>query len=212
MITVKAFKTDKKGMYCDPNKEKHYYRVGKTYTLPKNKVSLCEYGFHASAHCDISETLRYYRVPESTVYCLVDIDAVEISDDKIVGNRMKILKKLNFDECISYDRDGKWCYIRALKEKDRKKIKKLEDAVIQKDKNGFYCCEFARDVKYANKERLKKAVILKDNTGENCFEFAFVVIGHHDEELLQELLKKDTTGRECFKLCILCNGCRCEET
>ncbi|NPV12743.1 MAG: hypothetical protein HPY57_13230 [Ignavibacteria bacterium] len=173
MITIKAFYKNKKGMYSNPTgRKKFYYKVGETYQVNRDEVEICFYGFHASANCDISETLFYYDVGHNTVYCLVDINVIETSKDKVVGDKITILRELTYDECVEYDKTGEWCFYAGLY--GLIEPSKLEDAIIKLDKDGSLCYKFARSVKGANKEKLTNAVIKKDKTGDVCFELAGV--------------------------------------
>ncbi len=104
MITVKAFEKDIK---C----RDFQYEVGKTYTMPTEEVRICERGFHASANCDISETIEYYPNVANSEYALVDINVVDSMSDKVVGDRITIIRKLEtLDGLIQYDKTVRWCY------------------------------------------------------------------------------------------------------
>lgn len=204
MITVKAFKKDEKGLYTMPKKNKYYFEVGKTYKH-KGKVAIYALGFHASANCDISDTLPYYN--SDSHYCLVDINKVYSDGDIVVGDIITILKELTFNECIEYDKTGRWCIHliarnrhRLIKNKLRDDdIKLLVDSVIAKDKTGRLCYECAKvsDNLYVN--ILQEAVIAKDTTGDICCNFARRIVAA-DVELLQDaVIAKDKTGIICYK-------------
>jgi len=90
MITIKAFKKDERGLYTDPTgKNKFYFEIGKTY-IHEGEVKLCKSGFHASRNCDLSETISYY--PVESHYCLVDVNVVDKEIDKVVGDRITLLR------------------------------------------------------------------------------------------------------------------------
>ena len=86
------------------------YEVGKTYRMKKSDVKLCNKGFHAAADCDISNTVDYYFT-SNTEYALVDINVTDRDAHKVVGNQIRIIRKLeSLEEMISYDKTGRWCY------------------------------------------------------------------------------------------------------
>ena len=166
MVTIKAFHKDERGLYTDPTGDsKFYFEIGKTY-IHEGEVKLCKSGFHASRNCDISETVGYY--PVNSHYCLVDINVINERDDKIVGNKITLLKELTFEECIGYDKTGEWCYHFADDIKEAN-VELLQNAVITKDKTGCWCYYFARYVKGTNVKLLQNAVIEKNTTGEGCY-------------------------------------------
>ena len=194
MITVKAFE---KGLVCKGFK----FEVGQTYYIPVHEVKLHKKGFHASAHCDLSETLHYYpNLPISkTEYCLVDIKVVDRNHRIVVGNKIKILKKLeDLDELIKYDRTGRWCYWYAYTTNDID-VKKLETAIIQKDKTGNLCYVFARYIQGADIPKLQSAVIQKDRTGKFCCLFAIHVKGADSKKLQDIVIQKDRSGQWCYR-------------
>ena len=192
MITVKAFD---KGLKCRDFK----YEVGNTYSIPTEKVEMCVYGFHASSHCDISETTIYYPFVTENEYALVDIHVIDRIDDKVVGDRITILRKLEtLDELIKYDKTGEWCYEYAKRCNDTDIIKQLQDAVIEKDETGEYCCYFAENVEDADIPTLEKAVIEKDRTGRWCYYLARWVNNTNTEKLQGAVIQKDKTGMFCF--------------
>jgi len=192
MITIKAFN---KGLVC----KDFQYEIGKTYKIPKEDVIICEHGFHASANCDISETVDYYPVSTNTEYALVDINVVDKKNDKVVGDKIKIIKKLDsVEELIEYDKTGKWCVSYASINKNID-IKRFENLVIQKDTTGEWCYRFACWVKGANIKRLENAVIEKDQTGEWCYRFACWVKGANIKRLENAVIEKDQTGEWCEK-------------
>ena len=186
MITVKAFE---KGLKC----RGFQYKVGRTYTMPTEKVDICNKGFHAVADCNISNTLKYY--PVNSEYCLVDVNVIDKKKGtKVVGDRITILKKLTFNQCIKYDKTGEWCYYAAKYIKGAN-IQKLQDAVIEKDKTGEWCYRFADSVKNANILKLQNAIIKKDKTGEWCYNFALFVINVNIQKLEDNILLRDKTGK-----------------
>ena len=194
MITIKAFN---KGLVCREFK----YEIGKTYKIPKNDVKRCNNGFHASAHCDISETIYYYPISEDTEYALVDINVVYSIRDKVVGDKIKVIKKLKtLDELIEYDKTGEWCYLfvrynaKKIKKDD---VKKLQDAVLQKDKTGKLCYYFARNIRNTDINKLQDAIIEKDETGKWCTYFAINVKNTNIAKLEDAVIRKDETGRWC---------------
>ena len=188
MITVKAFRKDEGGLYTSPtSKNKFYLEIGKTYTH-EGKVKLCRSGFHASRNCDISETVAYY--PVNSYYCLVDIDVIDGDNNKMVGNRITLLKELTFEECVSYDKSGEWCYQFAENIK-RANVKLLQNAVIEKDITGNLCYRFAKNIERINVKLLQNAVIKKDTTGEWCYYFAKYVKGANVELLQNAVIEKD---------------------
>lgn len=197
MLTVKAFWKDNKGLYCDPDGKKHYYKVGKEYVVDRERVKICKFGFHASAHCDISETLYFYDITEHTAYCLVDINVVDEHRYVVVGDRISIIKELTFDECVQYDKTGEWCYEYAGKIKGAD-IKRLQDAVIEKDKYGELCYRFAKYVEGADIKRLQDAVIEKDKEGEYCYKFGLWVEGCDINTLQDAVIEKDKYGDWCY--------------
>jgi len=215
MITIKAFD---KGLVC----KGFQYEVGKTYEIPKEQVKICEYGFHASANFDISETVDYYPVSESTEYALVDINVVDKYNDKAVGDKIKVIRKVEtLDELIKYDKTGEWVYnyaedipnanIKKLQnaviEKEAKwcywfaryipdaDIKKLQNAVIKKDKDGRWIYRFAKDIKGADIKKLQNVVIEKDKTGEWCYYFAKTIPNVDIQKLENAIIKKDKKGK-----------------
>lgn len=194
MITIKAFSKDEKGLYCQPNddKTKFYYDVGKTYEMIVKKVKICKLGFHASANCDVSETLNYYPV-RGTHYCLVDLEVIDISINKAVGNKITILKELDFKECVEYDKTGKWCYYfaRCVEDAD---VKLLQNRVIEVDKTGEWCYSFAWKVKGADVKLLQNKVMELDKTGEWCYYFALYVKDANTKLLQDRAMELDTTG------------------
>ena len=195
MITVKAFKKDKRGLYTDPTgKNKFYFEIGKTY-IHNGNVEICESGFHASRNCDTSETVAYY--PVGYHYGLVDVDVVDEEDDKVVGDRITLLKELTFEECIEYDKTGRWCY-QFAKDVKGANVELLQDAVIAKDKTGEWCYGFAKYVNGANVELLQDIVIARDITGNLCYWFSRF-INEANVELLQDaVIAKDKTGEWCY--------------
>ena len=188
MITIKAFN---RGLIC----RDFQYEVGKTYEIPKEQVKICEYGFHASANCDISETVDYYPVLESTEYAIVDIDIVDKNSDKAVGNKIKVIRKVeSLDELIKYDKTGEWVYFYA-KNIPNADVEKLQIAIIEKDKKGRWTYYFARDVPNTNIQKLQNAVIEKDKTGEWSYWFARDVEGADIQKLQNAVIEKDKKGR-----------------
>lgn len=191
MITIKAFLKDEKGLYCMIDKNKHYYEVGKEYVVDTDKVKLCQYGFHASANCDISETIDYYPIYNFVTYCLVDLNVVEKSTDKCVGDRIKIIKELSPDECVDYDKTGKWCFEHALKIK-KASLKKIEQTIVRVDKDGGLCYKLACYVKRGGVKKLEDAVIEKDPTGKWCYSFARHVKGANIKRLQDAVIESQS--------------------
>ena len=189
MITVKAFE---KGLKCLG----FQYKVGRTYTMPTEKVDICNKGFHAVADCNISNTLKYY--PVNSEYCLVDVNVIDKKGTKVVGDRITILKKLTFNQCIKYDKTGEWCYYAAKYIKGAN-IQKLQDAVIEKDKGKLWCYNFAKYIKGANIQKLQKAIIEYDKTGEWCYYAAKYIKGANIQKLQDAVIEKDKTGEWCYR-------------
>ena len=77
-------------------------------------------------------------------------------------------------------------------------IRKLEDAIIQKDSIGKYCYQFAKDVSNADIQKLQDAVIQKDKDGYLCYLFAKYVPNADIQKLQDAVIKKDPTGRYCL--------------
>jgi len=73
---------------------------------------------------------------------------VDEEDDKVAGDRITLLKELTFEECVSYDKTGKWCYYFAG-DISGANIELLQNAVIAKDEGGKWCYRFAEDIKGA---------------------------------------------------------------
>lgn len=198
MITVKAFYKDEKGLYCNPSGNRKFrYEIGKTYTHKIEKIKMCKYGFHASANCDISETIQYYGFSD-VIYCFVDLNVIEKKDDKVVGDKITVLRELSIDECIKYDKTGIWCYLSAVTGKI-KDIDRLQKEIIKKDKTGQWCYWFAKDVEGADISLLQKAVIKKDKTGEWCYRFANGIKISDINQLQEAVIRKDKTGKWCYK-------------
>ncbi len=207
MMAVKAFYEDELGrLYCAPKGDiyRHYYELNKTYVY-FGKVEICKSGYHASANCDVSETALFYPPSEKTVYCLVEINVVERGYRKVVGDKITVLRKLTFDECIKYDRTGEWCYSYAVFVKGAD-VKKLQRAVIQKDKTGEWCYNFAKSIGNADIDKLQKAVIDKDKTGKYCYFFAIGVKGADISLLQRAVITKDKTGEWCYKYAAFVKG------
>lgn len=66
---------------------------------------------------------------------MVDLEVIDISINKAVGNKITILKELDFKECVEYDKTGKWCYYFALYVKDAN-TKLLQDRAMELDTTG----------------------------------------------------------------------------
>ena len=154
MECIKAFGA---GLVC----KGFQYEVGKTYTMPRSEVKLCRSGFHAANGTDPSLTLDYYQLTQTTEYCLVDINVIDSYGDKVVGDKIKILRKLSLDEVIELDETGRWCTYLA-RDVEGADIKKLQAAVINKDETGELCLYFAEYVEGADIKKLQAAVAGKD--------------------------------------------------
>lgn len=74
------------------------------------------------------------------------------------------LKELQ-DYVIRLDQRGKWCVLLAEKFGDRLDLRKIEDAVIKKDKTGQFSYLLYKVVKGVDKEKMRKSVSEKDTTG-----------------------------------------------
>lgn len=190
MLTVKAFWKDNKGLYCDPDGKKHYYKVGKEYVVDRERVKICKFGFHASAHCDISETLYFYDITEHTAYCLVDINVVDEHRYVVVGDRISIIKELTFDECVQYDKTGEWCFkfLLNMNNGNIDNFDNLQDAILEKDNTGVWCCWLATTIKGTDIKRLQNAVIERDETGELCYRVAKYVEGADVDRLYNAVI------------------------
>ena len=204
MITIKAMKKDKEGkLYCDPLREKggkFYYEVGETYTIPVNKVRMCRRGFHASANCDIGETLPYYDIEDDTAYCLVDINVVSKKEGKVVGDYIKILKEItDLDELIKYDKTGVWSYTYAYKVGHQKKLMK---AVMEKDETGELVYRYSLlSILPKEREELKRVLIKKDSTG--VWSYWYARHFGYSEDIMQNIIEKDDTGSLSYFTAVL---------
>jgi len=168
METIKAFNKDGKGYYCQPAGEKFYYEEGKTYTVPREKVELCKFGFHASANYDISETAIYYKDDFKKIhYGIVDLNTVDRDNHKSVGNKITIIKFLpqDFDILSKYDKTGEWiCWVGyILEEFDYKKgLEKL----LKVDKEGDWIYSAGDYWKEFDYKMGFKKLLEVDKTGE----------------------------------------------
>ena len=191
MITIKAFD---KGLVC----KGFQYEVGKTYTMPTKQVKICESGFHAATNGDISNTIYYYPEILNTEYALVDINVVDSQKDKVVGDKITILKKItDIDELISYDRTGKWIikYAVLIQNINPRLIPLLQQAIIKKDQTGEWVTKFAKKVERSDIPLLQEEVIKKDKTGEWVTRFAEFIKDADKERLQQAVIEKDQTGK-----------------
>jgi len=165
--TIKAFRKDENGYYCQPSAtsgEKFYYEKGKTYTVPREKVELCKFGFHVSAHFDISETLDYYPLDfNNTHYGIVDLNVIDSCCKKSVGDIITIIKFLpqDFSVLINYDKTGKWTYFAACTWKDVN-YKKGFERLLEVDKNGVWIYWAGCDWKEFNHKKAFKKLLEVD--------------------------------------------------
>lgn len=120
MKTIKAFYKDGIGIYLSFGHRKLYYEIGMTYKCRKERVRINEYGYHASANCDVSEALQLIQPQQNITFCIIDLNVVDKSDNIVVGDKMKILRELTHDECLNYDKSGKWNTFLKMKEQAKK--------------------------------------------------------------------------------------------
>jgi hypothetical protein len=102
-IGYKGFKKDVKGLYCQPEQTKTYYKVGKIYIV-KGELSLCKNGFHFCEH--INSVHDYYHILNDVI-CEVEILGDVVTDGtKSCTNKIKILKELTKQQVLELSNNG----------------------------------------------------------------------------------------------------------
>jgi hypothetical protein len=102
-IGYKGFKKDIKGLYCQPEQTKTYYKVGKIYIV-KGELSLCKNGFHFCEH--INSVHDYYHILNDVI-CEVEILGDVVTDGtKSCTNKIKILKELTKQQVLTLSNNG----------------------------------------------------------------------------------------------------------
>jgi hypothetical protein len=102
-IGYKGFKKDIKGLYCQPEQTKTYYKVGKIYIV-KGELSLCKNGFHFCEH--INSVHDYYHILNDVI-CEVEILGDVVTDGtKSCTNKIKILKELTKQQVLKLSNNG----------------------------------------------------------------------------------------------------------
>jgi ferritin-like protein len=195
------FKVLTKDMEAPFNKN-FTYKLNKKYIIKcQESIELCKNGFHYFSNTDdIFDILgndffnNKYRIFE------VKPGGNIIEDyNKLCCSEITLLRELTFEDLIDYDNSGKYTWYYADYNNDKKiDINKLEDLVIAKDITGYYCLEFAKNIKGVNISKLEDAVIEKDKTG-NCCIFAQKIKGANINRLQNVVIEKDKTGLWCYK-------------
>lgn len=96
---MKAYKAFNPDMTC----RDFQYEIGKTYEIKEEPV-MCARGFHACLN--LETVFRYYSPYKKPILCEVEIlgDVVHgrFFDDKVVTNKIKIVRELTEDEVTKY--------------------------------------------------------------------------------------------------------------
>lgn len=194
MITIKAFK---KGLKCW-NME---YSIGIEYTCDTSKVKLCKYGFHASRNCDLYDTIYIYdpiSYKNELEYCLVDINVIDQDDIKVVGDKIRLLKKLEFPELLGYDRSGYWALEWLYYEKSKFRIKMLLEHIVSKEEGIYLLKKVIEHIPGLDINLLQDIVIRNDETGELCLYLATHRPDDVNFEILQDVIKKQDKKGEYY--------------
>jgi hypothetical protein len=195
MKTIKAFYRDKKGYYCKPNDKKFYYEKGEIYKA--DDIKLCLSGFHASSHFDISDTIDYYDIAHAR-YGIVDLNVIESSNGKCVGDKIKILEFLpdDFNILSAYDRTGEWIYNKVYRE-----ISNYElgfQKLLQIDEIGRWIYEAGRNWKRFDYKTAFRKLLEVDKKGLYIY-WAGKTWKQFDHKLgLERLLEVDQTGEVIY--------------
>jgi len=107
LIAYKGFKIDEQNrLYCDPDDERVYFEVGKTYSVEGNPV-LCQNGFH---YCmNLNDVHNFYNLSISII-CEIEIlgEFVNSTDfKKSCSNKIKILRILTKEQVLNISNTGK---------------------------------------------------------------------------------------------------------
>lgn len=96
---MKAYKAFNPDMTC----RGFQYEIGKTYEIKEEPI-MCERGFHACLN--LETVFRYYSPYKKPILCEVEVlgDVVHgrFFDDKVVTNKIKIIRELTEDEVTKY--------------------------------------------------------------------------------------------------------------
>jgi len=198
MKTIKAFQKDKKGYYLQCNGNKYYFEINQIYQMDEMSKN-CRNCFSASAHFDISETVRDYPLYDDIYYGIVYINFIEIEDDKIIGNKIKVLEFLpnEFDILVQYDRTGRWIYFAGVDWKQFDYEKGCEK-LLEIDKTGEWIYWAGSNWKQFDYKNGLRRLLEIDKTGEWIYWAGRYWKQFDYEKGFEKLLEIDKTGKWIF--------------
>jgi hypothetical protein len=193
------FKILTKNMEAPFNKE-FIYKLNKKYIIDNNEpIELCKNGFHYFNNTDNIFSYESFFNNKYRIFEVKPEGNIIEDSDKCCCSEITLLRESSFKDLLDYDNTGLYTYYYALCNNDKKiDISKLEDTIIEKDKDGYWCYKFACDINGANINKLEDAVIEKDKDGEWCYKFACDINGANINKLEDAVIEKDIDSFWCY--------------
>ena len=114
----------------------------------------------------------------------------------VVGDKIRLLKKLEFSELLDYDKSGYWALEWLYHEIIKSRIKMLLKHIISK-KEGIYLFKKAIEyIPWIDINLLQDIVIQNDQTGELCLYLATYRFDDVNFEILHDMIRnRDKKGK-----------------
>jgi hypothetical protein len=196
-----------------PYNEEFIYEINKKYIIDNNEpIEICKNGFHYFDNTgDIFKLFDedYIFNDEYRIFEVKPEGIIIECYNKLCCSEITLIKELSFKNLLNYDETGEYTYYytRYNNKNNKIGISKLENLVIEKDKTGEWCYNFANSIEDANISKLEDAVIEKDKDGKWCYEFACDIEGANIQKLEDAVIEKDIDdGYWCYKFALNVHG------